>query len=220
MRLHNQLAGAVQSLSLGYVNIFLGVSVPKAERSILAGKQLLPRRAVRRSSSPSADRSFARYWRTSSIPRSWLVSAATAKAANFSLTTRTDSHFLVSYAANKLTMTKTDDSGTSVGEACSSTKLRTHIPTDLFSCLICYETFGVDPQQQLVALKCGHMFCAACVHQWFTSNKGAGASRARTTQLPLCSSSVPDVSQAVLAERYSLHRCIHMYRRLRQEENR
>jgi hypothetical protein len=55
---------------------------------------------------------------------------------------------------------------------CSSTEIYTpHIPKDLFSCLICYETFGVD-QQQLVALKCGHMFCASCIHQWFTTNKG------------------------------------------------
>ena len=53
-----------------------------------------------------------------------------------------------------------------------SIEFDTHIPKDLFSCLICYETFGIDPQQQLVALKCGHMFCASCIHQWFTTNKG------------------------------------------------
>lgn len=56
---------------------------------------------------------------------------------------------------------------------CSSKELQENsIPKDLFSCLICYETFGVDQQQKLVALKCGHMFCASCIHQWFTTNKG------------------------------------------------
>ncbi|UJR22375.1 hypothetical protein I4U23_025437 [Adineta vaga] len=54
-----------------------------------------------------------------------------------------------------------------------------HIPKDLFSCLICYETFGIDQQQQLVALKCGHMFCASCIHQWFTANKVCPTCRKR-----------------------------------------
>jgi hypothetical protein len=54
---------------------------------------------------------------------------------------------------------------------CSSKRMHHYIPKDLFSCLICYETFGVD-QQELVALKCGHMFCATCIKQWFTTNKG------------------------------------------------
>lgn len=53
----------------------------------------------------------------------------------------------------------------------TTTTTHHYIPKDLFSCLICYETFGVD-QQELVALKCGHMFCASCIHQWFTTNKG------------------------------------------------
>jgi hypothetical protein len=69
-----------------------------------------------------------------------------------------------------LVMTNIDDNTTTTS-ICSSMKRHTHIPKDLFSCLICYETFGVD-QQQLVALKCGHMFCASCIHQWFTTNKG------------------------------------------------
>jgi len=54
---------------------------------------------------------------------------------------------------------------------CLSRKTSNYIPKDLFSCLICYETFGVD-REKLVALKCGHMFCATCIQQWFTTNKG------------------------------------------------
>ncbi|CAF1606991.1 unnamed protein product [Rotaria magnacalcarata] len=79
-----------------------------------------------------------------------------------------------------LPRTNTDENTTTAAAAsiCSSTKTTTHIPKDLFSCLICYETFGVD-QQQLVALKCGHMFCALCIHQWFTTNKVCPTCRKR-----------------------------------------
>ncbi|CAF4490990.1 unnamed protein product [Rotaria socialis] len=81
-----------------------------------------------------------------------------------------------------LAITNTDENTTTTAAAaasiCSSTKTTTHIPKDLFSCLICYETFGVD-QQQLVALKCGHMFCALCIHQWFTTNKVCPTCRKR-----------------------------------------
>jgi hypothetical protein len=70
-----------------------------------------------------------------------------------------------------LSIINIDDDTTTTTSLCSSRKIHNHIPKDLFSCLICYETFGVD-QQQLVALKCGHMFCASCIHQWFTTNKG------------------------------------------------
>jgi hypothetical protein len=69
------------------------------------------------------------------------------------------------------TATNIDDETTTVSSQCSSKPTDNHIPKDLFSCLICYETFGLD-QQQLVALKCGHMFCASCINQWFTTNKG------------------------------------------------
>jgi len=72
-----------------------------------------------------------------------------------------------------LSITNVDDdkTTTTTTSICSSEKPYNYIPKDLFSCLICYETFGVD-QQQLVALKCGHMFCASCINQWFTTNKG------------------------------------------------
>jgi hypothetical protein len=70
-----------------------------------------------------------------------------------------------------LSITNIDDDTTTTTSIYSSRKIHNYIPKDLFSCLICYETFGVD-QQQLVALKCGHMFCASCIHQWFTTNKG------------------------------------------------
>jgi hypothetical protein len=65
-----------------------------------------------------------------------------------------------------LSITNIDDDTTT-----TTSKIHHCIPKDLFSCLICYETFGID-QQKLVALKCGHMFCASCIHQWFTTNKG------------------------------------------------
>lgn len=68
-----------------------------------------------------------------------------------------------------LSITNNDDDDTA--SICSSNKPQNYIPKDLFSCLICYETFGID-QQELVALKCGHMFCASCIRQWFTTNKG------------------------------------------------
>jgi hypothetical protein len=72
-----------------------------------------------------------------------------------------------------LTTMEIDDNTTMTTNTCSSTNIQTsHIPKDLFSCLICYESFGIDQQQKLVALKCGHMFCASCIHQWFTTNKG------------------------------------------------
>ena len=66
----------------------------------------------------------------------------------------------------------------------SSRELFNQIPRDLFSCLICYESFGIDPQQQLVALKCGHMFCASCIEQWLTMNKGPWR-RERSTHVVL-----------------------------------
>lgn len=71
----------------------------------------------------------------------------------------------------------------------SSLDLSHHIPRDLFSCLICYETFGIDQQQQLVALKCGHMFCASCIQQWLTMNKGqsrASGSKRSTPSVLVC----------------------------------
>ncbi|CAF1386217.1 unnamed protein product [Adineta steineri] len=77
-----------------------------------------------------------------------------------------------------LPTTMIDDNLTLTTNISSSTKLHTYIPKDLFSCLICYESFGVD-QQQLVALKCGHMFCATCIHQWFTTNKVCPTCRKR-----------------------------------------
>lgn len=70
-----------------------------------------------------------------------------------------------------LSIANNDENTTTTTSVCSSTKTNNYIPKDLFSCLICYETFGVD-QQRLVALKCGHMFCATCIHQWLTTNKG------------------------------------------------
>jgi hypothetical protein len=73
---------------------------------------------------------------------------------------------------NNEILSSTADINDDTTSICSSRKTHSCIPKDLFSCLICYETFGVDQQQQLVALKCGHMFCATCIHQWFTTNKG------------------------------------------------
>ncbi|CAF1141905.1 unnamed protein product [Rotaria sordida] len=80
---------------------------------------------------------------------------------------------------NEISLLTTNvDENTTTTSICSSTITYNHIPKDLFSCLICYETFGVD-QQQLVALKCGHMFCASCIHQWFTTNKVCPTCRKR-----------------------------------------
>ncbi|CAF1085444.1 unnamed protein product [Rotaria sp. Silwood1] len=78
-----------------------------------------------------------------------------------------------------LLITNIDENTTTTTSICSSIITHNHIPKDLFSCLICYETFGIDQQQQLIALKCGHMFCASCIHQWFTTNKVCPTCRKR-----------------------------------------
>jgi hypothetical protein len=73
---------------------------------------------------------------------------------------------------NEISLNIIDETTTATtSDQCSLRQTHHYIPKDLFSCLICYETFGVD-QQELVALKCGHMFCASCIKQWFKTNKG------------------------------------------------
>lgn len=85
------------------------------------------------------------------------------------------------------------------------------IPEDLFSCLICYETFGFHPSQPLVVLKCGHLFCSHCIQQWLTLNKGRkdnrtseGKGKGKRT-VSVSPTSLSHLSKTLCTQGYSLH---------------